>query len=237
MARSTNRARSRRSHLGRPPGASSEITRARILRAARACFARTGYAATTNKDIADEAGVTTAAIYLYFESKIALYQATVRAAYAELLPHFRAAVAREGGSARDGLRAILAASTGLHANDPSLAAFFAALPVEMRRHAELARTITEEGAEVVELFTGIVGSGVRAGEISATVAPHVLSLFIACTMGLSLYITAIEDSQFAGIIDAFNGLIDGTLFRQRSSSATTKASTSTSILRRRTRTR
>ncbi len=206
--------RARKSHLGRPPGANSESTTARILGAARACFSRTGWAATTNKEIADEAGVTTATLYLYFDSKIALYQAAVRAAYAELSPHFRAAVA-EGESVRDRFRAVLLAAARVHANDPSLAAFFAALPVEMRRHPEVGRTINDEGAEVVGIFSDIVEQAVREGELKAAVAPHVLSLFIACTMGMSLFFTAIDGSQFAGIIDAFNGLIDGTLFQER----------------------
>src|SRR5207245_110662 len=71
---------------GRPPGATSDATRARIVRAARVCFARTGYANTTNKDIADHAGITAAAIYQYFDSKTALYVETARDAQAELVP-------------------------------------------------------------------------------------------------------------------------------------------------------
>ncbi len=66
---------------GRPKGATSELTRARVLSAARTCFSRTGYASTANRQIAEEAGVTTAAIYLYFDSKTALYASRVRQAY------------------------------------------------------------------------------------------------------------------------------------------------------------
>jgi AcrR family transcriptional regulator len=201
----------RKRGAGRPKGSSSENTTARILAAARVCFARTGFAATTNRDIAEEAGVTTAAIYLYFDSKTALYRATIRAAYAVLLPHYRAAAA-SAGSLREGFRAVLAASTPLHERDPSLAAFFSALPIEMRRHKELQSVVMEEGAQVVEIFAALVGAGVRDGEIPAEVAPHVLALFIACTIGLSLYLASIDGSQLGGIIDAFNALIDGTLF-------------------------
>src|SRR3954468_9616681 len=118
--------------LGRPPGASSEATSARILAAARVCFGRSGYDTTTNKQIADEAGVSAAAIYLYFDSKTALYLAAVRDAYDELVRRYRAAIG-EGGSAREGLRAVLAASGGIHEREPSLASFFSAVPLEMRR--------------------------------------------------------------------------------------------------------
>src|SRR5258706_9192026 len=103
----------RRAHVGRPRGATSGATTARILAAARAHFARTGYAATTNQLIADQAGVTTGTLYLYFDSKTALYMATVRDAYADLVPHYRAAI--DGArSLREGFRALLAVSAALH---------------------------------------------------------------------------------------------------------------------------
>ncbi len=155
--------------------------------------------------------MTTAAIYLYFESKTALYKATVRDAYEELLPRY--IVAARAPSLRDGFRAVLAASAPLHGTDPSLAAFFSALPLEMRRHPELADVIRDEGSEVVGLFARLVEMGVEGGEISASAAPQVLSMFLACVLGLSVYITAIDGSQFNSIIAAFSALIDGSLFK------------------------
>jgi AcrR family transcriptional regulator len=201
----------RKPHIGRPKGASRQGTIARILSAARTCFSRTGYAATTNKQIAEEAGVTAASIYLYFDSKTALYIATVRAAYDELLPHYHDAVSAP--SLPEAFRRVLAASAPLHQTDPSLAAFFSALPVEMRRHAELGSVIADEGRGVVSLFAGLVEAGVQRREIPPQVAPHVLSLFIACTIGLSLFVTSIDSSQFGGIVDAFSALIAGSLFK------------------------
>jgi AcrR family transcriptional regulator len=201
----------RRPRRGRPPGSTSEATTARILAAARVAFARAGYAATTNKQIADEAGVTTAAIYLYFDSKTALYMATLRDAYAELVRQYRAAMTG-ASSAREGLRALLAASARLHAQDPTLAAFFSALPVEMKRHEELTLEVAEAGIEIVAIFSEIVDLGVRAGEIPKAAAPDVLALFIACTMGFSLYGATIDSAGLGGIIDAFSALIDGKLF-------------------------
>ena len=202
----------RKPHLGRPKGASSENTIQRILIGARTCFSRSGFAAATNKEIAEEAGVTAATIYLYFESKTALYIATIRAAYDELLPHYRAAASAP--TLREGFRMVLAASAPLHMTDPSLAAFFSALPVEMRRHAPLAAVVQEEGSGVVKLFAGLVERGVKNGEIGRAEAPHVLALFIACTMGLSLYVTSIDGTHFGGMMEAFAALIAGTLFKE-----------------------
>src|ERR1700728_267640 len=132
--------KTRAPRIGRPRGATSDLTRARILRAARDCFARAGYAGTTNKDIADRAGITAAAIYQYFDSKTALYAATVRDAQAELVPEFERAIAEETSS-RAAFRALLAASARLHTRDPSLAAFLSSLPVEMKREPSVAQAM------------------------------------------------------------------------------------------------
>ena len=59
--------------LGRPPAVDSTVTRGRILTAARRSFASRGYDATTNRDIATDAGVTTGALYHYTASKADLY--------------------------------------------------------------------------------------------------------------------------------------------------------------------
>ncbi|MET8360034.1 TetR family transcriptional regulator [Micromonospora sp. NPDC005171] len=59
-------------------------TRQLLLNAARQRFARDGYAATTVRDIADDAGVNVALISRYFTSKEGLFEACLRAAGDEL---------------------------------------------------------------------------------------------------------------------------------------------------------
>ena len=200
---------------GRPPGATRDVTRARILQAARECFARTGYGATTNRDIAAKAGLTSAALYQYFDSKLALFMATVRDANNELTPRYRAAVA-DAKSLRAALRAVVAASVAIHEEDDSITAFLSALPVEMRRHPEIAEAVATEPNEVVEIFLAAVERGARAGELATGIAPEfVLSMFIACSMGLSLYAAAIAPSQLAGTASVFAALLDGKMFAAR----------------------
>ncbi len=197
---------------GRPPGSTSDATRARVLRAARACFAKTGYVATTNKDIADHAGITAPAIYQYFDSKSALFAATVRDAQDELVPRFRDAAAG-ATSARDAFRAIIVASAELHAEDPSLAAFLSALPVELMRYEDVARVMADEPSGVVAIFDAVLERGVASGELSQADAPHAMSMFLACTMGLSLYAAAIDGQHLREAVDAFVALMEGRLFR------------------------
>jgi AcrR family transcriptional regulator len=202
---------SKRPRPGRPPGSTSQATRARILAAARACFARAGYASTTNKQIADQAGLTAAAIYQYFDSKTALYLATVRDANEALIERYRFAIA-DATSMRQALRAVLAASAWLHERDPSLSAFLSALPVEMQRHEELAQAMKQEPSEIVRIIDEVVERGVRTGEVPAALHARLVSTFVACSLGISLYGAAIDGSELTTLADTFGALIDGTLF-------------------------
>jgi AcrR family transcriptional regulator len=200
--------------MGRPPGATSDATRARILGAARHCFARTGFGGTTNRDIADRVGITTAAIYQYFDSKTALYLAAVRDAQAELVPEFERAVAEET-STRAAFRALLSASARLHVRDPSLASFLSAIPVEMQREAAIAEAMTATPSPVLAVVARMVERGVRAGEIDRRDEDRVVAVFLAATMGFSLYAATIESGNFAATMGAFLDLLDGGLVRDR----------------------
>ncbi|GAA0565885.1 TetR family transcriptional regulator [Paractinoplanes ferrugineus] len=62
----------------------AEETRRRLLEAARRRFSEDGYAATTVRDIADDAGVNVALINRYFASKEGLFEACLRHAGEEL---------------------------------------------------------------------------------------------------------------------------------------------------------
>lgn len=59
--------------LGRPVDSDSTDTRERILRNACERFAAEGFEGTTNKDIAEKAQVSSAALYHYFPSKADMY--------------------------------------------------------------------------------------------------------------------------------------------------------------------
>jgi len=199
---------------GRPPGATRDVTRARILRGARDAFAQTGFAATTNADIASRAGITAAALYQYFDSKTALYMAANEDAQSELVARFREAVA-DTTTLRDALRALLLASSELHQRDPSLSAFLSAVPVEIRRHADIASAMAAQPSEVLAIVVDVVDRGVKARELAPAKADDVVAMFVACTMGLSLYGAAIDTKALPGAVDALVALMDGALFKGR----------------------
>lgn len=196
---------------GRPRASGRDDTRERILVAARVCFAELGFAGTTNRAIGERAGVTAAAIYNYFASKVALYVAAVRAAEAEILPRYRAAVTG-APSARAALQALVAESAAAHAADPTLTAFLSALPIEMKRHPEIEEAMGQPD-EIVALIAGIVDRGQESGELTSELPLEaIVSMIVACMMGLSLAAATVDVDGAAGALAAFEGLLGGALF-------------------------
>src|SRR5271155_2729264 len=80
---------------------------AEILDAALAVFAEKGYAATRMDDIARRAGVTKGTIYLYFESKEAVFRSLVSESIGATIGAVTASAESFDGSASDLLRMVL----------------------------------------------------------------------------------------------------------------------------------
>jgi AcrR family transcriptional regulator len=196
---------------GRPPGSTSDTTRANILRSARICFALKGFGESTNRDIAERAGVTAPAIYQYFDSKVELYVTAAGEAIADVAVHMRAQAASEHGAAA-ALGAIVISLLGLHEKDPSLAAFLSAVPSELRRHPEIARRFRPDRSDVSEILITLVQRAVAAGELDPADAGRVAEMFIACMLGLSQY-AAFHD-RGRPVATAFAELLEGRLFKR-----------------------
>lgn len=197
--------------IGRPPGHTSEDTKRRILLAARECFARLGFGHATNRDIAEAAGVTAAALYRYYDSKTELYITVVRDALAELVPHLREAVGSQS-DARSALRALLHVGVGMNAENMQAARFLSALPIEMQRHPEVAQRMLADPGEVFTIMTELVAKGVRAKQIPRDKSERVVSMMVATMMGLSMYATAVGDAAGRQAVAGFMDLLDERLF-------------------------
>jgi AcrR family transcriptional regulator len=207
----TRKVRKRR--RGRPKGGDSDVTRELIVASACACFGERGYATTTNQEIADGSGVTAAAMYQYFDSKKALYIEAVRNAQALIIPHFRDAVSTFE-SAREGFGKLARAYAVAHEQHPAVTPLLSALPVEMRRHAEIADAMKSEPQLFLQIIIDVVAKGVEKGEIDPVRAEGMVSMFLACTMGLSLHAALMGKARFDSAVDSFARLIDGALFAE-----------------------
>ena len=194
---------------GRPPGNTSDATRTAILSAARICFARKGFGLATNQEIAEHAGVTAAAIYQYFDSKLMLYVTAARETIAEVEAQMRARAAGEDSAAAV-MSGMVMNLLAVHEKDPSHAAFLSALPGEKQRHPEIAQHLRLDDSDVPEILIKVVKRAIAAGELDAKDVGRVAEMFIACMMGLSQY--AALHGRGRPVATAFAELLEGRLF-------------------------
>ncbi len=203
---------------GRPAAADSSETRARILDAARQRFAASGYSRARIQEIAEEAGVTTTAVYHYFDSKAELYAAVYAAGLDVLVRAYHEAVAGRTGTVEK-LCAVFGANAEVNRLHPGLAEFLAGAPVEIQRDPELAGSLPERGGEVVSVFQGILDEGAARGEVSGEVARGAAAnLMIAASYGLSWAHGALPGPEaHEAVLEAFQQLLRGELLTERSS--------------------
>ena len=211
--------------LGRPPASLSAETRERIIDAGRSAFASQGFDQTTNKDIADAAGLTTGALYHYFESKPALFLAVLVDQQERVLTRIRDAAEGVDGTIAK-LHAVLDATVRLNREDPDLARFVATAPIELDRHEEFhdalgsADQVTRTGG-LSEFFASIVADGHASGELDLAVDPAaIVNMVLSAMSGLAQLAGFVRDEKaLAAAVDAFERLLAGTLVTARAAPA------------------
>ena len=196
--------------MGRPPGADSDETRLRILAAARACFADQGYAATTNRMIADRAELTAAAVYHHFGKKPDLMLAVHRATEEEYLGRIRSAV-----DAAEGFRGKVDALFDLihetMRSDREMVIFYSVSQDEAHRHAELRPILEDRGFPAV--FGELVELGVEEGVVARSGASRARGGLAAMAAGLAMLARELAPDAHrtatAGAKDIFAGRLGG----------------------------
>ena len=131
--------------------------RQRILDAAIAVIAETGYFQARVSDIADRAGVADGTIYLYFQNKEEVLMAAINSAFATFLARARAAL--EGiDDPRERLRTLAFLHLESLGAKRNLAVVF---QTELRQSAKFLRQFSRE--QLVEYFD-LIRETVRAGQ-------------------------------------------------------------------------
>jgi AcrR family transcriptional regulator len=195
--------------LGRPPQVKARDTRRRILDIARAVYADLGYEVATNKDIADRAHMTTAALYYHFPSKRDLYLAVHEDAREQVYTRFEAVLDPDDSFA-DQLLTVLNATHELNDEDPTLARFLGAARVDMRRRTELSDALQHRTEYRQQFFDRILDVGVRTGEIKSGQREMVSAFILTVITGMT---DALSDDQNLHLraIEAVRAVISGNL--------------------------
>ncbi|KLR61745.1 transcriptional regulator, TetR family [Actinobacteria bacterium IMCC26207] len=143
---------------GRPSNSCTADTVAVMLVAARQQFAAQGYAATSNRTVANAAGLAHTAIYNHFGSKAQLFTAVFLDVQDRLIFELQRSAGRSPDEpAFPG--ALLDAIEALRAADPTYVEFLASMYVEVRRHPELRNVFQgEEPFPIVDVLRSLAAS-------------------------------------------------------------------------------
>ena len=178
-----------------------------ILDAALAVFAQKGFAATRLDDIAAKAGITKGTIYLYFDSKQALFEALARQSIGVQIDQVTAQLAQFPGSSSDLLRFVLG-TMGNFAITSDRVVLPRLVLAEAANFPQLAefwrREVVERG---IALMSGIIQRGIARGEFRKIDLQHAARLCVAPLLVIVLWRTTFarfdaEPYDYQGLIDA-----------------------------------
>jgi AcrR family transcriptional regulator len=184
----------------RPRTRRKDARPAELLEAALDTFRAKGFAATRMEDIAARAGVSKGTIYLYYPSKLAIFEALVRANLLPNLDRMEAALAAFPGSAADALRLVARTLAEITAQ-PRLVAVPKLVLAEAGNFPELARFYRHEVVgRGLALVAGIISRGIAAGEFREVDPQLAARLFFAPVILAALWQTTfapVEESPVA----------------------------------------
>ena len=186
---------------GRPSNSCTADTVAVMLVAARKQFAAQGYAATSNRTVANAAGLAHTAIYNHFGSKAQLFTAVFLDVQDRLIFELQRSAGRTPDEpAFPG--ALLDAIEELRAADPTYVEFLASMYVEVRRHPELRNVFQgEEPFPIVDVLRGLAaGSGEEAGEGAGEDPTW---FWITFALGLAQLSALADSATFATTVEMF----------------------------------
>jgi AcrR family transcriptional regulator len=216
--------RSKAPRLGRPPASNAAETRQRIITTAAELFAANGYGVTTNKDVAAQAGITTGALYYYFDSKLDMYLAVYAELAARVNERLTGAMESESTFAAK-LRAVLETVYQMNIEDPSIARFLGTARVDRLRHKELLVAIPNSPGEGVQLVGPMLDAGIDSGEVDAdrrdVIAAVMRTIFVGLTDNSAL---SADPAYHRRAIDGIEALFDGDLVRRPRRSPRRRAS-------------
>ena len=137
---------------------------AEIIDAALALFVEKGFAGTRLDDVAARAGLSKAAIYLYFEDKMALFQGVIRQAISSNLLTVEAITRAHQGPVAALIPGILDFMAS-RVEDTPMASIAKVVISESRAFPEIGRFYLKEViGRGVPIFEGLIARGVESGE-------------------------------------------------------------------------
>ncbi|MFM7819419.1 MAG: TetR/AcrR family transcriptional regulator [Actinomycetota bacterium] len=200
--------------LGRPTRCDSADTRSRLLIEARRSFAIEGFDATTNKSLAKAAGITTAAIYHYFPSKVELYVAVFSDVQQMVCDTIQKSVDQELEITKN-ISSMIDALAELTVREPAVVSFVLSVSAEAHRHPELMQAILPTGGRIGRILLQIATEAVERGEVNDEISAQSLEdMLMVVLAGLARFNMVYRDAKrTAALINAMKILVAGAAFK------------------------
>lgn len=199
---------------GRPPAASSDETRQRIVQAARLIFSERGYDGATFQAIAVGADLTRPAINHYFSSKKALYREVLEQTNDVVI---NAGIRRAAHETTlvGRLTAFISVAVRANADNPAVSAFLVTAVLESQRHPELSLTENDSVSMARDFLTSVVNDAIEHGEVASDVEPAILvETLLVVLSGVGFYAGYLRSPEaMLGVSDMLRRLLEGALWR------------------------
>lgn len=160
---------------------------AEIIAAALALFAEKGFAATRIEEIASRAGLSKAAVYLYFPSKAEVFKAAVRETIGATVSHLEVLAADFDGPSDELLSRVVTEICRVVGSTPSGAIPKIVLS-EAGNFPDIAQFYaTEVVARGLKMIAGIIARGQARGEFASDLGALTPFMIIAPVLTLSMW--------------------------------------------------
>jgi len=186
-------------------------TRAQLIDAAAAVFARRGYVAASLDEVAEEAGLTKGAVYSNFESKEELFEAVIEDRLNEPMKDVAEVIDTSIGTTEEQAQAGARAFVGVVEQEREVFLLALEMNIHVARHPELAPAFAaqrrEQLAEVADIITEHAN---RSGDTLPLPADQMAIAVEALSQGIALYALVDPDGVPAELLGHAYAL----LFRQ-----------------------
>ena len=202
------------SKLGRPIGCEGADTRNRLLVEARRSFATEGFDATTNKCLAKSAGITTAAIYHYFPSKVEMYVAVFMDVQKLVCKTIEDSVSADRAISEN-ISSMVDALAALTRREPAVVSFVLSVSAEAHRHPELMKAVLPIGGQIGRILLTLSECAVARGEVNPEISARSLEdMLMVVLAGLARFNMVYRDAKrTAELIKSMKLLLAGVAFK------------------------
>lgn len=138
----------------------TDLRRGEIIAAALKVFAKKGFSEARAEDVAAQAGIAKGTLYLYFDSKEAIYEAALKHAMTALAAAVSARVGA-AATAEERIRAWVGARIDFWGGQGDLYRMILTLGREKKHRRQTAALLRES----VESFTGVLRESIEAGDL------------------------------------------------------------------------